>query len=83
MRVLIAGGGIGGLVLALMLHARGVACEVFEAATEVRPLGVGIIVVQQSHSRWHCQWPYHHYACGWQPKLARSSNEMHSCASDA
>jgi len=48
MRVLIAGGGIGGLVLALMLHARGVACEVFEAATEVKPLGVGINVLPHS-----------------------------------
>jgi 2-polyprenyl-6-methoxyphenol hydroxylase-like FAD-dependent oxidoreductase len=40
--VLIAGGGVGGLSLALMLHARGIACEVLEAASEVRPLGVGI-----------------------------------------
>lgn len=47
-RVLIAGGGIGGLVLALMLHARGVACTVFEAATEMRPLGVGINVLPHS-----------------------------------
>ncbi len=40
--VLIAGGGVGGLTLALMLHARGVACRVFEAARAVLPLGVGI-----------------------------------------
>lgn len=46
--VLIAGGGIGGLVLALMLHARGVACEVLEAATDIRPLGVGINVLPHS-----------------------------------
>ncbi len=45
---LIAGGGIGGLALALMLHARGVACTVLEAATEVRPLGVGINVLPHS-----------------------------------
>lgn len=40
--VLIAGGGVGGLALALSLHEQGVACTVCEAATEVRPLGVGI-----------------------------------------
>jgi 2-polyprenyl-6-methoxyphenol hydroxylase-like FAD-dependent oxidoreductase len=42
MRVGIAGGGIGGLTLALMLRERGVDCEVWEAATEIKPLGVGI-----------------------------------------
>ena len=41
-RVLIAGGGIGGLVTALTLHQIGVPCIVFEAAREMRPLGVGI-----------------------------------------
>ena len=40
--ILIAGGGVGGLTLALMLHDRGIACQVLEAANEVRPLGVGI-----------------------------------------
>ena len=40
--VLIAGGGVGGLALALMLHPRGIGCTVLEAAAEVRPLGVGI-----------------------------------------
>jgi 5-methylphenazine-1-carboxylate 1-monooxygenase len=40
--ILIAGGGIGGLTLALSLHAAGVACRVFEAAAQIRPLGVGI-----------------------------------------
>ncbi len=44
-RVLIAGGGIGGLTLALMLQARGVEARVFEAAPAVRPLGVGINVL--------------------------------------
>ena len=42
MTILIAGGGIGGLTLALMLHARGIACQVLEAAVTPKPLGVGI-----------------------------------------
>ena len=41
-RVIIAGGGIGGLVTALTLHQIGVPCVVFEAVREMRPLGVGI-----------------------------------------
>ena len=40
--VLIVGGGIGGLTLALALHARDLSCRVYEAAPEFRPLGVGI-----------------------------------------
>lgn len=42
MRVIIIGGGIGGLTAALALHAAGIGAEVFEAAAEVKPLGVGI-----------------------------------------
>ncbi len=42
MKALIIGGGIGGLTTALMLHARGVDCEVFEQADAMRELGVGI-----------------------------------------
>jgi 2-polyprenyl-6-methoxyphenol hydroxylase-like FAD-dependent oxidoreductase len=42
MKVIIAGAGVGGLVTALMLHARGIDCEVFEQADAVRELGVGI-----------------------------------------
>ena len=44
MKVLVIGGGIGGLTLALMLHARGVHARIVEAAAEVKPLGVGINV---------------------------------------
>jgi 2-polyprenyl-6-methoxyphenol hydroxylase-like FAD-dependent oxidoreductase len=42
MTVLIAGAGIGGLTLALMLKARGVDAVVYEQASEVREIGVGI-----------------------------------------
>jgi 5-methylphenazine-1-carboxylate 1-monooxygenase len=42
MKVIIVGGGIGGLVTALMLHARGISCEIFEQADTIRELGVGI-----------------------------------------
>jgi 2-polyprenyl-6-methoxyphenol hydroxylase-like FAD-dependent oxidoreductase len=40
--VLIVGGGIGGLALALSCHQAGISCRVFEAAPQVLPLGVGI-----------------------------------------
>src|SRR5690349_18133683 len=45
MTVLIAGGGIGGLTLALSLHQIGVPAKVFESVPELRPLGVGINVL--------------------------------------
>ena len=41
-QVLIAGGGIGGLAVALTLHQIGVPCVVFESVREMVPLGVGI-----------------------------------------
>jgi 2-polyprenyl-6-methoxyphenol hydroxylase-like FAD-dependent oxidoreductase len=43
--VLIIGGGIGGLTLALFLHDAGIRCRVFEAVREVKPLGVGINIL--------------------------------------
>ena len=48
MLVLVAGGGIGGLTLALMLHQRGIDCRVYEAAPGVKPLGVGINILPHS-----------------------------------
>jgi 2-polyprenyl-6-methoxyphenol hydroxylase-like FAD-dependent oxidoreductase len=42
MKAIIVGGGVGGLTTALMLHARGIDCEVYEQADAVRELGVGI-----------------------------------------
>ncbi|MEO8530980.1 MAG: flavin-dependent oxidoreductase [Deltaproteobacteria bacterium] len=41
-RVLIAGGGIGGLAMALSLHQIGVDAVVFESVRSLKPLGVGI-----------------------------------------
>lgn len=45
MEVAIAGGGIGGLALALNLHRRGISCHVYETAPEIRELGVGITLL--------------------------------------
>ncbi|MEW6639677.1 MAG: flavin-dependent oxidoreductase [Pseudomonadota bacterium] len=45
MTVLIAGGGIGGLTLALSLHQIGIEARIFESVPELRPLGVGINVL--------------------------------------
>lgn len=42
MDVIIVGGGIGGLTLGLMLQEAGIPCRLFEAAPEIKPLGVGI-----------------------------------------
>ncbi|MGI9366833.1 MAG: flavin-dependent oxidoreductase [Rhizobiaceae bacterium] len=41
-KVIIAGGGIGGLTLGLTLHQIGVPFVVLESSREMRPLGVGI-----------------------------------------
>src|ERR1700745_823955 len=42
MKVIVVGGGIGGLTTALMLHARGIDCEIYEQSDAIRELGVGI-----------------------------------------
>ena len=43
--ILIIGGGIGGFTLALSLQKRSIPCQVFEAADEFKPLGVGINIM--------------------------------------
>jgi len=45
MTIAIVGGGIGGLSLALALHQRGLACEVFETVPDVKEIGVGITLL--------------------------------------
>jgi 5-methylphenazine-1-carboxylate 1-monooxygenase len=45
MDAIVAGGGIGGLVVAMTLERAGISVRVFESAQEIRPLGVGINVL--------------------------------------
>ena len=45
MDVLIIGGGVGGLRLGLMLHRAGILARVFEAAPELKAVGVGINIL--------------------------------------
>ncbi len=45
MEVVIIGAGIGGLTLGLALHRAGIACHIYEAATAIEPIGVGINVL--------------------------------------
>jgi 2-polyprenyl-6-methoxyphenol hydroxylase-like FAD-dependent oxidoreductase len=40
--VVIIGAGIGGLTLGLALHAAGIPCRIFESASEIKAVGVGI-----------------------------------------
>lgn len=48
MKIIIAGGGIGGLVAALSLHKAGFEVKVFESVKEIKPLGVGINLLPHS-----------------------------------
>jgi len=65
--VAIVGGGIGGLALALCLHQRGIACQVFEAVPEMREVGVGITLLPHAMRELH--------AVGLQPSLEAAGIE--------
>ena len=45
MKIAIIGGGIAGLALAIGLHRRGVESRVYEAAPQLREIGVGITLL--------------------------------------
>ncbi len=45
LNVIVAGAGIGGLVTALCLHARGIVCEIYEQVEPLKELGVGITLM--------------------------------------
>lgn len=48
MKIIIIGGGIGGLTTALCLHKAGFEVKVFESVKEIKPLGVGINTLPHS-----------------------------------
>jgi len=47
-KIIIAGGGIGGLTAALLLHKAGIEVKVFESVKSIKPLGVGINLLPHS-----------------------------------
>jgi 5-methylphenazine-1-carboxylate 1-monooxygenase len=54
MEVVIVGGSIGGLTLGLLLHRAGIPSRIYEAAPDIRPLGVGINILPHA-SRHLCE----------------------------
>lgn len=44
MKIIICGGGIGGLTLAIALQRKGMDVKVFEQAQEIKPLGAGLVL---------------------------------------
>lgn len=48
MDVMIVGGGVGGLTLALALHEHNIPCRVFETVPQMKALGVGINLLPHS-----------------------------------
>ena len=72
MRVLIAGGGIGGLTTALSLHEAGIDAVVYESTPELRELGVGINLLPHAVRELS--------ALGQQPALASTAIETRELA---
>lgn len=54
MHLIIVGGGIGGLTMALAAHHYGITCDVYESVTEIKPVGVGINILPHA-SRFLCE----------------------------
>lgn len=44
MKILINGGGIAGLTAAIALRKLGIGAEVFESASEIKPVGAGVVI---------------------------------------
>jgi len=51
--IIVVGAGIGGLSLALELHARGHPCRIFEAAPSIKPVGVGLNILPYASRELH------------------------------
>src|SRR4030088_1488582 len=62
--IIIVGAGIGGLTLGLALHGAGIPCRIFESATEIRPIGVGINLLPHATKKLA--------PIGWEADLARA-----------
>jgi 2-polyprenyl-6-methoxyphenol hydroxylase-like FAD-dependent oxidoreductase len=65
--IIIVGGGIGGLTLALALHEAKIPCRVFESAAEIKAVGVGINLLPHATKELA--------ALGLEPALARVAIE--------